>query len=188
MVDDLAIREVMTREYVGVSESDTLRDAARLMLEEDASAVVVLRGRDAVGMVLERQVIAALLDGADPAETRIDSIMRRPPTTLEPDTGIAEAAAVLADAHTDHVFVGTGGEIEGVLSENDLITAVTSILTTEAGGDVTGRRDGTESVPERDEETSQMTAAHNVCESCGTLKADLEPVDGQLLCADCRDY
>ncbi len=180
MVDDLAVREVMTRDYVGASESDTVRDAAQLMLDEDQTAIVVLRGSDPVGMVLERQLLAALLNGNDPDETRIDALVKTRPTVLDPDTGIAQAASVLADATTDHVFVGHDEELLGVLSENDLITAVTSMLTTESSdrfGEPTDAQPG---------EDDTMDASQSVCENCGTLKTDLELVNGQLVCTDCR--
>lgn len=185
MVDDLAIREVMTREFVGVNEGDTLRDAAELMLEEDQGAVAVLRGSKPVGMVLERQVLGALLDGLNADDTTIDQIMQRPPSTLPPETGIAEAAAVLADATTDHVFVGRNGDLMGILSENDLITAVTAMLTTdrdEEFDDYAGEQEVS------DDAHSEMSSSQSVCEICGTLKADLAAVDGQLVCSDCRAF
>ena len=185
MVEDLAIREVMTRDYVGASESDTVRDAAQLMLDEHQAAIAVLRGTDPVGVVLERQVLGVLLDGGDPDETSLDTIMQRPPSVLPPDTGIAEAAGVLADAQTDHVFVGHDDELIGVLSENDLITAVTSLLTTESSIPF----DESEAATQRMESgggTNTMETSQSVCESCGIFKPDLELVNGQLLCVDCR--
>lgn len=186
MVEDLAVREVMTREFVGASESDTIRDAAELMLGEDQAAVVVLRGSEPVGMILERQLLSAVLNGHDPDKTRVGTIMGRPPTVLSPETGIAEAAAVLADAKTDHVFIGHGENLIGVLSENDLITAVTSLLTTEFADRFDERIESPQPRTEP-EERSEMPSSQSVCENCGSLKYDLEPVDGKLVCADCRD-
>lgn len=185
MVEDLAVREVMTREYVGVSESDTVRDAAQLMLDEEQSAIAVLRGSDPVGLVLESQLLITLLNGNDPDEMRIDAVMSGPPTVLSPDTGIAEAAAVLADAKTDHVFVGHNNELLGVLSENDLITAVTSVLTTESSDRYDEQREGAQDVT-ASTDREPMATSQSVCESCGIFKPDLELVNGQLLCTDCR--
>lgn len=182
MVEDLTVRDVMTHEYVGVSESDTVRDAAELMLDESESIIAVLRGSEPVGMVRERELLAALLTDQDPTDTRIDAVMQRPPRALESAQTIGEAAIVLADADTAHVFVSEAGELVGVLSENDLITAVTSMLATER------------SVPEETPRAAEQLietgggsmTTQSVCEECGTLKADLEHVNGQLICSDCR--
>jgi len=59
MERDVSVREVMDREFLGASESDGLREAAELMLVEDADSVVVLRGSDPVGVVTERDLMTA---------------------------------------------------------------------------------------------------------------------------------
>lgn len=183
MVDDLTVRDVMTRDYVGVSESDTVTEAAELMLGEGESVIAVVRGSEPIGMVMERQLIEALLHEKDPSKTRIDAVMHRPPRSIQPDVSLAEAAAILADADTDHVFVSAGDGVLGVLSENDLITAVTSILTTEPGESYDQAFDvGMTTEPQG----SDTMSAQSVCEVCGTLKASLENVNGQLVCGDCR--
>ncbi len=182
MVDDLTVRDVMTREYVGVSESDTVADVARLLVEEGEAAAAVLHGQEPVGSVMARQLLGALLDDEDPATRRIDSIMTRPPQDVHPDESLAHAAAILADAETDHVFVTGGNGLLGVLSENDLITAVTSILTTEPGQALDDDYDAGMGGTDEPEPMSSQS----VCEVCGTLKTDLENINGQLVCDDCR--
>lgn len=182
MVDDLTVRDVMTREYVGVSESDTVEDVARLLVEEGEGAAAVLHGQEPVGSVMAGELLGALLESADPGERRIDTIMTQPPQAVRPDESLAQAAAILADARTDHVFVSDGDDLLGVLSENDLITAVTSILTTEPGEPLDDDYDAGMAGTEEPEPMSSQS----VCEVCGTLKTDLENINGQLVCDDCR--
>lgn len=181
MVDDLTVRDVMTRDFVGVSESDTVRDAAELMLDEGESVIAVLRGSEPVGMVRERQLLAAILGDRDPDDTRVDAVMQRPPRGLRSDQTIAHAAAILAEADTDHLFVSDGDGLLGVISENDLITAVTSLLTTEASPVPDGAP-----AQRRSSDADISMSSQSVCEVCGTLKTDLENVNGQLVCSDCH--
>ena len=62
---EMTIRDVMSREFVGVSESDPLDATIDLMLEEKADCVVVLRGDEPVGMMTERNVLASVSENRD---------------------------------------------------------------------------------------------------------------------------
>lgn len=182
MVEDLTVRDVMTRDFVGVSEADTIDEVARLMVEEGETTVAVMRGSEAVGSVMAGTMLDAVLRDDHAEERAIDSIMDRPPRSVPPELSLAEAAAILADADTDHVFVSGNDGIAGVLTENDLITAVTSILTTEPGGPLDDDYDAGLA----DEPDTATMSTQSVCEVCGTLKTDLENINGQLVCDDCR--
>ena len=45
MERDVSIRDVTAREFVGVSESDSVRSTVRLMYQEDVGSVLVKIGR-----------------------------------------------------------------------------------------------------------------------------------------------
>jgi len=44
MRTDTTVRDVMHREFLGVSESDALADAAALLVEEGTDCLIVVRG------------------------------------------------------------------------------------------------------------------------------------------------
>lgn len=183
MVEDLTVRDVMTRDYVGVSESDSVEDVAQLMVEEGARTVAVVRGSQPIGSIVSDAMIAALLARENGQAKPVDTIMRQPPRAIEQDLSLADAAAILADADTDHVFVTGEDGILGVLSENDVITAVTSILTTEADAEFNDDYDAAVTV---EADSLGTMSSQSVCEVCGTLKTNLENINGQLVCDDCR--
>lgn len=183
MVEDLTVRDVMTREFVGVSESDSVADVAGLMVEEGASPIAVVRGSEPIGTIAPGTMIGALLGEDTDGDRSVDGIMQHPPRSVRPELSLAEAAAILADADTNHVFVSGDDGILGVLTENDVITAVTSILTTEPSGTFDDDYDAAVSV---EEEVPGTMSSQSVCEVCGTLKTNLENVNGQLVCDDCR--
>lgn len=188
MRTDISVRDVMTRAYLGVSESDPIVDVAQLMLDEDASVIAVIRGSELRGMVNERQLVGALLDDRRELDAPIESCMTVRPPTIAPGAGLAEAATILADVDTDHLFVlDDDGELAGVLSENDMLTAVTSLLTTESsvGDEDEPRASGLDEDDENVEEVADLSV-QSVCEVCGTLKSDLANFNGQLVCSDCR--
>ena len=178
MVDDLTVRDVMTHEFLGVSESDSVREAGSMLLEEDAPAMVVVRGSEPLGTIDDRQLIHALLQTEDNGSARVDEIMHRPPRTIPADRTVGEAATLLADGEVSTLLVTGPDGVLGVLSERDLITVVTSRLS----------RETDQLAAEEFEEDVEPTtkADQSVCEQCGTLKADLEQVNGMMICSDCR--
>lgn len=186
MRDDLTVRDVMTRAYLGVSESDQLRDVAELLVTEEASVIAVVRGSTPQGMLNDRQLLASLLDPDVPRDTPVARRMTPNPPTISSDADLAEAASILADVSTDHLFIIEDGELAGVLSENDLLTAVTSLLVTQSGRDESDPEvDNVENQEFEDEELEDFST-QSVCELCGTLKSDLSNFNGQLVCTDCR--
>ncbi|GAA0717722.1 hypothetical protein GCM10009060_06850 [Halorubrum trapanicum] len=52
----------MHREFLGASESDSLSDAAALLVEEETNCLVVVRGGEPVGRLESRDALDALLD------------------------------------------------------------------------------------------------------------------------------
>ncbi|WP_415381864.1 cyclic nucleotide-binding/CBS domain-containing protein [Halosimplex sp. TS25] len=191
MERDVSVQEVMDREFVGVSESDGLRETAELILEEGADSAVVLRGADPVGVVTERDALATFVraegESADVSEAMTDSV-----PTVSPQTTIAEAADEMSAQSTQRVLVSDGSELLGVLSEHDLLSAspfapTASGPASEVGeravAGVSAGRGAGATEPGRDDRYTDQS----VCEACGSLARGLSPFNGQLLCADCRD-
>ena len=200
MNGDVPVREVMHGEYVGVSESDAVRETAELLLAEGVDSVVVLRGSDPVGLVTRGDALSAFVSGE--GDARIAEAMRPTVPTIAPDATLAKAADELASLDTGHLVVTDGDGPVGLLTEHDLVAASPfapgrgaadpAVATVgrsedpevEYGEEPDGYDEGTafgEGVPERPFEDQ------SICEGCGSLARDLSTFNGQLLCADCRD-
>jgi len=196
MERDVSVREVMDREFVGVSEGDDLGETAELMLEEGVDSAVVLRGPDPVGVVTERDALAAFVD-AEGASTPVSDAMTDALATVAPETTIAEAADELSTGQTRRVLVSDGHEPLGVLTEQDLLTA--SPFARTASESAMPERDRavagvTEGRGEPDAEPAETRRSgesrfedQSLCEVCGSLSRELSTFNGQLLCPDCRD-
>ncbi|NHN59195.1 MULTISPECIES: cyclic nucleotide-binding/CBS domain-containing protein [Halorussus] len=203
MEGEVTVRDVMSREYVGVSESDTVLGAVGLMHEEEVGCVVVLRGSDPVGIVTETDVIALVAEEGDPAETEVSAVMSEPVVSIDADRELSDAAATMSREDIRRLLVTNGDELVGLLSERDVISASASLsgvqsLRAESAREV-GEPVGTDRMgadpmannhadvaadegPDRHEYSDR-----SICETCGTLSRQLANVNGQLICADCRD-
>ena len=196
MNGEVTVREVMIREFVGVSEADTLRDTGRLMLEEDVEAVVVLRGRSPVGLATQQDVLAAAVEGDDLSTREVAAVMRPDPETVAPDRTLAAATGKMSAIPTRHLLVVEGEDVVGLVSEHDVVTA--STLNPGLDGEGTPEPDP---VADPGRETAAAEAAgaadaattrgeypnQGICEVCGALTRDLSTFNGQLVCADCKD-
>ncbi|WP_227374055.1 CBS domain-containing protein [Haladaptatus halobius] len=184
---EVTIRDMMTREYVGVSESDSVLGAVQLMRAEGVGSVVVLRGSDPVGIMTESDVLDLVAEEGDPADTTVSEVMTSPIVSMNADRSLADAAGTMARQDIRRVIVTRDGELVGILTERDVISASASpssiVSTREREPDETELR-GTVEVNGGDAEY----AGQSICEVCGTLTRDLTNVNGQLVCADCREY
>lgn len=191
MDEELTVRDVMTREYVGVSESDTVEDVVDLMLEDGTPGVVVLRGSDPVGTVDERAVLSEVVAGDLPADAAISEVMAGPEPRVAETDRLAEAVSILSTNDRKHLLVTAedDGEVVGLLSTEDVIAAATSMLATagiEAGEVET---DVQRAVAGEGREAASGNADYStqsVCEVCGSLMPGLQNVNGQVVCGDCR--
>ena len=189
---DVTVREVMDREYVGVSESDDLVETVELMLREDADTALVLRGQEPVGVLTDRDVLALLVEGPAPETASVGDAMTASVPTVDATESLPEAADRMAARSARWLVVTepTAGEPLGLLTEHDLLessrhAAETGPEATASVGVDAGR--GTAMATESETEAQDSFQDQGICERCGALTRDLAGLNGQLLCADCRD-
>lgn len=200
MESELSVRDVLTTDYVGVSESDTVLDVVRLMRAERTSCTLVVRGTEPVGIVTEWDVLGLVADESDPAETTVGAVMTTPVITVNPDRSLTDVATTMARENIRNVVVETEDGIAGVVTQRDVIAAAGSFQST-----VTPTRSN-ESPIDREREFADAASARvtadekdqllpnggdeyttqGVCEACGSLADSLWDVNGRLVCADCR--
>ncbi|MFC4359332.1 CBS domain-containing protein [Halobium salinum] len=188
MREDTTVYDLMGREFVGVSESDSVVDAAELLVEEEVDFVVVVRGREPVGEMTARDAVEALLDGGpERGETvTVGSVMDEAAARIDARADVDEAVDRLLSESATHLLVVDGDDIVGVLTERDVMAATSSrgpesmseadVIETNGGFDVE------ESAPVDSDYSNQ-----SICEVCGALSRELSNRNGQLVCADCRE-
>lgn len=198
MEGEVTVRDVMTRDFVGVSESDSVLGAVQLMDEEGVGCVVVLRGTEPVGIMTESDVIGFVADGGDPAETEVATLMSDPVVSVNADRALTDATGTMSREDIRRLVVTNDGELVGVLSERDVISASASLSTVptfpdesprEVGDRVRSETLGSETLGATagNTEAANEYSDRSICEVCGTLSRELANVNGQLICADCRE-
>lgn len=185
------VREVMTRDYLGVNEGDSLLEVARLLRDQQASSALVERGEEPVGIVTEWDVLAAVADRRDPEETTVGTVMSSPLVSVAPEMRLSEAASTMASERIRNLVVRETGEPEGVLTQRDVLAAVGSIPVAANGSGGRGPGEGAaeasaDATAERSIDDRSGFSRQGICETCGRLAQQLREQNGQLVCTDCR--
>lgn len=118
---------VRRREVVSGSPGTAIREAARIMAEQDVSTLPVWDGGRLAGILtdkdLRRRVLAPGLDPGRP----VAEVMTPDPVTAVEDTPILAALLVMADRHIHHLPVtDAGGKVVAVVSSNDILARLGS--------------------------------------------------------------
>lgn len=76
-----------------------------------------------VGIITERDLTAALAEGADAMLTPVSDYMTPAPEVPGPDSELADAARVMLGLGVRHLPIMGGGRLVGVLSMRDVLGA-----------------------------------------------------------------
>ncbi|HSP35288.1 MAG TPA: CBS domain-containing protein [Thermoanaerobaculia bacterium] len=125
MANQQHVRDVMTQNPKSVSEKDSVRDAARIMRDQDTGIVpVVDQGRKIIGLITDRDIVVrAVADGKDLNNCRVNEVMSKSVRTVREDDSVGDVLNVMSGAQVRRVPVVNGNnELVGIVSMKDLAT------------------------------------------------------------------
>jgi CBS domain-containing protein len=111
------VAEVMTRDVLSVDPTASIGEAAEKMMDAGVGAVVVMEDTvRLVGIVTERDILRAVAQRARAAEARVRQWMTEGVITIDPDTTVEEAAAMMFEKNFRHLPVMKDGRLLGIVS------------------------------------------------------------------------
>ena len=124
MTDDQQVHQtvehVMRGMVVTIDARAVLRDAARVLRDEDVGTLAIMNGPTLVGILSERDIVRALADDADPDEVWVGDIMSEEPRYLTPGDRALSAIDIMLTAGIRHLPVVEDTELVGIVSMRDL--------------------------------------------------------------------
>ncbi len=109
-------------DVVTIAPDASVADAVKLLATRRIGAVPVTEGGAVVGIFSERDVIYCLeSDGAAALAKRVGDVMTSPALTVEPDTAIISALALMTKRRIRHLPVVEGTAMVGFVSIGDLV-------------------------------------------------------------------
>ncbi len=119
------VEDIMSAPLITVETGVIVRDAAILMTEKKIGSIIVTDSGNPVGIVTERDALARVVSLCrDPCETRISEIMSSPLITIPKETEILAAMRKMREDGIRRLGVTEDGNIVGIVTERDIIRAV----------------------------------------------------------------
>jgi CBS domain-containing protein len=119
------VDRLLRRSAVRIRADQRIGEVARIMREENISSVLV--GRDAAGIVTERDLVRALTAGVGP-EAQIGPFVVPDPLTVPPTTTVIEAAATMLREEVRHLAVTSPGRPPAIISLRDVMAILLEAL------------------------------------------------------------
>jgi len=120
----MKVKEVMTPNPTAIWLTESLADAAQLMWENDCGVLPIIKdSRKVVGLITDRDIcMATAIKQANPSEISVEEVMTGRVFTANPDDEVAQAMQTMQEHKIRRLpVVNADGELEGILSMNDLV-------------------------------------------------------------------
>lgn len=120
--DDAKVREVMSSPVISVRPDMSVLDAGKIAEDKHVKRLPVLNGNKLVGIVTQTDLIRVLSSYGMWRD--VVEIMSRNVATVQRETTIAEAAALMSARGISGIVVMQANEVAGVITERDLLRKV----------------------------------------------------------------
>jgi CBS domain-containing protein len=118
----MQVRDGMSTDVLSIGPDHTLRQASRQMAVRRVGAAVVHDpDGDGIGILTERDVLAALGAGQDPDRERVGDHLTSELVFATPTWTLEQAAEAMMRGGFRHLIVLEHGEAAGILSVRDIV-------------------------------------------------------------------
>ncbi|MFZ4518071.1 MAG: CBS domain-containing protein [Microthrixaceae bacterium] len=115
------VERLITGPPVAVHPEDTLLTVAEMLIEDGIGAVVVRGTEGPSGVVSERDIVNAVVDGVDLDADRASDVMAMDVLTIDAAEPISAAATAMITGSIRHLPVVSDGVVVGVVSIRDVL-------------------------------------------------------------------
>ena len=119
------VADVMN-DIISIDGESLVVDAAQIMIDKEIGSIIVTEEGNPVGIITESDMLARVIVAyRDPKKLLTKKIMTSPLVSIEINSTILDAMRFLRDQDIHIVLVKDDGKLTGIVSEGDLIRAVT---------------------------------------------------------------
>lgn len=114
----MRIQDVMSKKVVSVPKEMGVAIARERLRTEEIDHLVIVDGKRVVGIIAGRDIVRASDDGP------VSAVMSHPVVTIGPDATLRHAAGVMRGRAVGCLPVLSKGELVGIVTTSDLLTAL----------------------------------------------------------------
>ena len=110
----------MQTKLITLLPESTIREAARLMKEQDVGCVLITNGQHLKGTITDRDIACWLAEGKDPSNIDVGSVIQRNVITVAPETDIYEVSKLMASRKIHRLPIVEDNKLCGLVTTSDL--------------------------------------------------------------------
>jgi len=109
-------------EVATIDRGRTVVDAAQLMNARRIGSVVVLEGREVIGIFTERDILVRVVAARrNPETTAVGEVMTAPVVCCTPEADLQECKALVTNQRLRHIPVVDDGCLVGIVTSGDIV-------------------------------------------------------------------
>lgn len=172
----------MIARTVTIRPSQTVVDAAKLMVEEEIGLVVVCEGNKPIGVVTRHDITNKVIaKGLTADKVLVKDIMNAPVRSVTPEMDISEASKLMAKNNFERLPVVSMGKLVGIISDHEIAKVAPAEI------EVLLERLTKGAEPGEGTEDEEEHTVSGECELCYNFSETLHKVNSRWVCDVCKD-
>ena len=120
-LENILVRDIMTKSVISVDSSATAHDAAKMMEKSKIGAIVVFENNLPVGIITDRDFAIKITAHAYPIDTPVRRIMSSPLVTITSDSPFWVGANLMNSRKIRRLVVIDDEQVVGIITITDLV-------------------------------------------------------------------
>ena len=120
-LENILVRDIMTKPVISVDSSATAHDAAKMMEKSKIGAIVVFENNLPVGIITDRDFAIKITAHAYPIDTPVRRIMSSPLVTITSDSPFWVGANLMNSRKIRRLVVVDDEQVVGIITITDLV-------------------------------------------------------------------
>lgn len=123
MAKQILVKDVMHRDVVTCSKTDTVQGVARIMKEHSIGVVVVTNKKNKIeGIISERDILCKVVcEGIDSRKALIQDIMTKKVVTGKPSMNDIQVASIFSQHKIKKLPIVEKNRLVGIVTQTDLL-------------------------------------------------------------------
>lgn len=117
------VEGVMSKNVVTITDSTSVLDAAKLMVEKEVSCLVATKAKKPVGIVNENDLVRLAMPGKNLRKLKVKDVVHKEYETITPKTKFYKVERFFNKEGIRRFLVVENGSLKGIITDTDIINA-----------------------------------------------------------------